>query len=317
MPVADVRRAPRVCGSLPRPSSLRQRAESRGANHQLGGAPRIGPLRECSVKLGTPAEGAYAGHPAARDAPRQWRDPGDGSGMAHGVRNERKFATARRRPVLPGRRSGRPAAPRRRPRADLPTPPQTVRGRAAASTASSPRRADSGCRCRDRAVARRAAHGRPNSRRLGPRLEGPRRAPRAQRAASRGRHHDRCARPPWPRTADRSPRRRLCVLTASLHGAAGRPPCEWGPPSIYGAARTQSDVIASWHGKQHPISEHSPIATIERTGHDRPALEPHRGRHGQRQPRRVRRRRGRAAAARGHPGRVRSRARRLQFVARL
>lgn len=51
-------------------SSLRQRAESRSSDYQLGRAPRIGPLRECGVKLGTPQAGADAGQPAARDAPR-------------------------------------------------------------------------------------------------------------------------------------------------------------------------------------------------------------------------------------------------------
>jgi hypothetical protein len=76
-------------------SSLRQRPQSRSANHQLGSAPRIGPLRECSVKLVTPPKGADADQPAARHAPRQWRDPGDRCGMAHGVRTEWKFATAR------------------------------------------------------------------------------------------------------------------------------------------------------------------------------------------------------------------------------
>jgi hypothetical protein len=226
-------------------SSLRQRPESRSANHQLGRTPRIGPLRECSVKLRTPPLGADADQPATRHAPRQKRDPSDGIGTAHGVRNGWKLAAVRRRPVVPGRSGGRPAAPRRRPRADLPTLPQTVRGRAAARSASSPRRADSGCRRRDRAAARRAPRARPTSHTLAPRLEEPRQGPRAHRAAPPGRLHDRCARLPWPRPADRVPQRRLCVLTALPHAAAGRPPCEWGPPSIYGAARTQSGAGAN------------------------------------------------------------------------
>jgi hypothetical protein len=79
------------CRDLP---SLGQRAESRGANHQFGRAPRIGPLRECSVKLRTPPVGADADQPAARDAPRQQRDPDDGSRLAHGFRNEGKSAAA-------------------------------------------------------------------------------------------------------------------------------------------------------------------------------------------------------------------------------
>ena len=168
-------------------------------------------------------------------------------------RTSRRSQQNRRRPVLPGRSGGRPDAPRRRPRADLPTLPQTVHGRAAVKPASSPRRADSGCRCRDRAVARRAPHGRPTSHMLGPRLEGPRRDPRAHRAAPSGRRHDRCAQLPWPQPADRSPRRRMCVLTALPHGAAARPPCEWGPPRIYGAARTQSECrrVGPRHTRLH------------------------------------------------------------------
>jgi len=165
--------------------------------------------------------------------------------MAHGVRHECKYAAARRRRLLPGRSGGRPAVPRRRPRADLPTLPQTARRRAGVRPASSPQRADSGRICLDRAVARRAPRGRQTSYRLGPRLEAPHQGPRALRAAPPGRRHDRCARLPRPRPADRAPRRRLCVLTALPQVAAGRPPCEWGPPSIYRASRTQSDTGAS------------------------------------------------------------------------
>jgi hypothetical protein len=174
--------------------------------------------------------------------------------MAHGVRKGWKLAAVRRRPVVRGRSGGRLAAPRRRPRADLPTLPQTVRGRAAARSASSPRRADSGCRRRDRAVARRAPHRRPTFHRLGPRLEVPRQGSRGHRAASPGRCQGRWARLPWRRPADRAPQRRLCVLTALPHVAAGRPPCVWGPLRIYCAARPQScEGRVAARGTQHPI----------------------------------------------------------------
>jgi hypothetical protein len=162
--------------------------------------------------------------------------------MAHGVRREWTFAAARRRPLLRGRSGARPAVPRRRPRTDLPTLPQTARGKAVVRPASSPRRADSGCGCLDRAAARRAPHGTQTSHKLGPRLEEPRQGTRALRAAPPGRRHHPCAPLPWRRQADRAPRRRLYVLTALPHVAAGRPRCEWGPPSIYGASRTQSDT---------------------------------------------------------------------------
>jgi hypothetical protein len=195
-------------------SSLRQRAESRSANHQLGRAPRIGPLRECSVKLTTPPVGTDADQPAASHAAWQQRDPGAGSGMAHGVRQEQKSAAARRRPLLPGRSGGRPAVPRRRPHADLPTRPRTVHRRATVRSASSPQRVDSGCRCLDRAAARRPRSGTQTARRVDPRLEGRRQLPRALQAAPPGRRHDLCARLPRPRPADRAPRRRLCALTA-------------------------------------------------------------------------------------------------------
>jgi hypothetical protein len=56
-------------------SSLRQRPEPRSANHQLGRAPRIGPLRECSFKLRTPPADADVDQPAAGHAPRQHEIP--------------------------------------------------------------------------------------------------------------------------------------------------------------------------------------------------------------------------------------------------
>lgn len=162
--------------------------------------------------------------------------------MAHGVRHEWKSAAARRRPLLPVRSGGRPVVPRRRPPADLPTRPQTVHRRATVRSASSPRRADSGYRCLDRVVARRAPPGPQTSRRLDRPLEAPRQVPRALRAAPPGRRNDRSVRVLWPQPADRAPRRRLSVLTALPHVAAGTPPGEWGPASIYVRHGLQSDT---------------------------------------------------------------------------
>ena len=162
-------------------------------------------------------------------------------------------AAAPRRPLERDRNGGRPVARRRRPRADVPTPPRIVRGTEAARPASSPRRADSDCRCRDRAVELQAPRARPTSRTLDPRLAVPRRDARVHRGAPR-RGHDLSSRPPRPRSAARSPRRGSCVLTALPHGASRRPPCECGAPCI--SAATPTHLIAL----RIPWSAHAPAA---------------------------------------------------------
>ena len=62
------------CGDV---ASFRSRPKPRSASHQLGSAPRIGPLRECSVKLGAPESGANTDQASAREGPRLERDASD------------------------------------------------------------------------------------------------------------------------------------------------------------------------------------------------------------------------------------------------